>query len=172
MSADRDRRTAGSVQTPRYKRAVKHFPVQAVLGAALATVASGAVSVSAETAAPSARTESVQQVAAASATPSTGFTVPAADFVLDSRSLVGERKRNKVVAETREALKRSGTAPLYAPQASTELVLREAAVEALRKNLDIRRKGLAKAMTERALIEADAVFDPVFVASAKRPTWA
>ena len=92
-----------------------------------------------------------------------GYELPPQLFVLDVPSLTQERVRNKVVETTRASL---GTASLYAPTTTTELALREAALDALRKNLDIKRSGLAKASAERALIEAQAVFDPVFVATA------
>ena len=105
------------------------------------------------------------QPSPAGAGPQTSVVVPAPIFVIDAQGLTEERVRNKVVAATREALARSGTTPLYAPKATAELALREAAVEALHKNLDIKRSGLAKAMVDRALNEADAVFDPVLVAS-------
>jgi len=95
-----------------------------------------------------------------------GFAVPPQIFVVDAETLTQERARNKVVETTRQSLIRSGVALLYAPAATAELALREAAMEALRRNLDIKRSGLSKAAAERALIEAQAVFDPVFVATA------
>ena len=95
-----------------------------------------------------------------------GFEIPPQIFVLNAESLTQERARNTVVETTRQALAATGTGPLlYAPATTTELALRDAALEALRKNLDIKRSGLAKASAERALIEAQAVFDPVFVAT-------
>lgn len=94
-----------------------------------------------------------------------GAAIPPSIFVIDPQSLTQERARNKVVDQVRDALSHSGVDPLYAPAATSELALRDAALEALRRNLDIKRSGLAKAVAERALIEAQAVFDPVFVAS-------
>jgi outer membrane protein TolC len=95
-----------------------------------------------------------------------GYGIPAPIFVVDPQSLSQERARNKVVDRVRDALGHAGVDSLYAPAATSELALREAAMEALRRNLDIKRSGLSKAIAERTLIEAQAVFDPVFVASA------
>lgn len=99
------------------------------------------------------------------AAPPAARPVPAPILVVDAQGLVREREANKVVDTTRDALARSGTAPLYAPAAIQEIALREATMTALQKSLDIRRSGLNKSIAERALVEAEAVFDPVFVAA-------
>lgn len=158
MSAEFDRRTAGSVQAsnegPMMTQATVPSPppsAKALLPLAAALLLLAPVAGRAEDKAPA---------------PATGLAVPPQIFVIDAQSLTQERARNAVVGATREALTRSGTAPLYAPAAVNELPLREAAMTALRRNLDLKRSGLARASAERALIEADAVFDPVFVASA------
>lgn len=91
-----------------------------------------------------------------------GLEVPAQIFVIDPQGLAQERARNKVVDTVRDQLAHSGAETLYAPAATNELALREIALEALRRNLDIKRSGLAKTVAERSLIEAQAVFDPVF----------
>ncbi len=116
--------------------------------------------------APAALAPAVLAPAALASDKQVGLEVPSEIFVLDAQSLTSERKRNAVVGSTREALLRTGEAPLYAPTVTTELALREAALEVLRKNLDIKRSGIARASADRALIEAAALFDPVFVASA------
>jgi outer membrane protein TolC len=205
MSADFDRRTAGSVQASSEGRAMNEptamtprpeHPRSGRLAATagLAGVFAGAVlllgggvgraeqaaaPVPAANAAPAAVTPAAAVPNAApvarngkTAAARTalgqpiGFEVPPQIFVVDAETLTQERARNKVVTTTRQALAQSGTAPLYAPPTTAELALREAALEALRKNLDIKRSGLSKASAERALIEAQAVFDPVFVATA------
>jgi len=176
MSADFDRRTAGSVQASSEGRAMKQTTVHPRAASLCALLLAGAALLPGSTpgwAGEAAGTAQPLQAApvqtaavpGTQAGPKTGVEVPAQIFVLDAQSLSQERARNKVVGATREALTRSGAAPLYAPAATAELALREAAVEALHKNLDIKRSGIAKAISERALTEADAVFDPVFVAS-------
>ncbi|EWY36843.1 hypothetical protein N825_23370 [Skermanella stibiiresistens SB22] len=86
--------------------------------------------------------------------------VPARLFTGDPARLADERAVNAVVGTTRAALASTGV--LFAPEATRELSPREAALAALQRNLDIKRTGLNKAVTERALVEAEAVFDPVF----------
>jgi len=105
---------------------------------------------------------------AASATASPArqdVSVPAAAVLVDAQGLTQERRTNQIVDKTREALQRSGASLLFAPTAVQELALREGVILALRKNLDIKRSNLAKSSAERALVEAEALFDPVFVAS-------
>lgn len=92
--------------------------------------------------------------------------VPAAVLLVDAQGLARDQQTNKVVEATRDALQRSGTLVLYAPTDLKELALRDGVMTALRKNLDIKRSGLAKSAVERALVEAEALFDPVFVFSA------
>jgi len=187
MSAEFDRRTAGSVQASNGGRTMKQPTVHSTggqsrtetsrlgpalpLAAALLLLGAGAGRAEPAASGTNGPAATPLQTAAAPATgtqagPRTGLEVPSQIFVLDAQSLSQERTRNKVVGVTREALTKSGTAPLYAPAATSELALREAAIEALRRNLDIKRGGIARASAERALIEADAVFDPVFAASA------
>ncbi len=161
MFADFDRRTAGSVYASSEGRAMndpmtqrpprpRRLPSAAGLTAGLTGVLAGTA---------------LLLGPAQAAEPSVGYAVPPEIFVLDAQSLTQERARNKVVSETREALVKSGQTPLYAPTEATELSLRDAASQALHRNLDIKRSGLSKAIAERALIEAQAVFDPVFVAT-------
>lgn len=88
--------------------------------------------------------------------------VPAPAFVIDAADLNHERADNAVIEATRKALGRTGR---DAPARTREMALREAALLALHKNLDVRRSHLRRAIAERALTEADAVFDPVFLIS-------
>jgi outer membrane protein TolC len=85
-------------------------------------------------------------------------------FTLDAARIADERTGNAVVAATREALARTGV--LFAPLEIREIGLRDAVMAALQRNLDIKRSGLSKSVVERALTEAEAVFDPVFTVSA------
>ena len=89
--------------------------------------------------------------------------VPPGMFTLDAARVADERTGNAVVAATREALAQTGV--LFAPLEIRELGLRDAALAALQRNLDIKRSGLNKSVVQRALIEAEAVFDPVFTLS-------
>lgn len=90
--------------------------------------------------------------------------VPPGMFTLDAARIADERTGNAVVAATREALARTGV--LFAPLEIREIGLRDAVMAALQRNLDIKRSGLSKSVVERALTEAEAVFDPVFTVSA------
>ncbi|HYI69954.1 MAG TPA: TolC family protein [Skermanella sp.] len=89
--------------------------------------------------------------------------VPPGMFTLDARRVADERTGNAVVAATREALAQTGV--LFAPLEIRELSLRDAALAALQRNLDIKRSGLNKSVVQQALVEAEAVFDPVFTVS-------
>lgn len=89
--------------------------------------------------------------------------VPPGMFTLDASRVADERTGNAVVAATREALAQTGV--LFAPLEIRELSLREAALAALQRNLDIKRSGLNKSVVQQALVEAEAVFDPVFTVS-------
>jgi outer membrane protein TolC len=89
--------------------------------------------------------------------------VPPGMFTLDSGRIADERTGNAVVAATREALAQTGV--LFAPKEIRELALHDAALAALQRNLDIKRSGLGKDVVQRTLIEAEAVFDPVFTLS-------
>jgi outer membrane protein TolC len=89
---------------------------------------------------------------------------PPGMFTLDAARVADERTGNAVVVATREAL--AGTGVLFAPMEIRELDLRDAALAALQRNLDIKRSGLNKSVVQRTLIEAEAVFDPVFTLSA------
>ena len=89
--------------------------------------------------------------------------VPPGMFTLDAARVADERTGNAVVDATREALARTGV--LFAPVEIRELSLRDAALAALQRNLDIKRSGLNKSVVQRTLIEAEAVFDPVFTLS-------
>src|SRR4051794_35567785 len=101
-------------------------------------------------------------VQAQNAAPET-LEVPPGMFTLDAGRIADERTGNAVVAATREALARTGV--LFAPKEIRELALHDAALSALQRNLDIKRSGLGKDIVQRALIEAEAVFDPVFTLS-------
>ena len=90
--------------------------------------------------------------------------VPPGMFTLDAARIADERTGNAVVAAAREALARTGV--LFAPLEIREIGLRDAVMAALQRNLDIKRSGLSKSVVERALTEAEAVFDPVFTVSA------
>ena len=90
--------------------------------------------------------------------------VPPGMFTLDAARVADERTGNAVVAATREALAQTGV--LFAPLEIRELPLRDAILAALQRNLDIKRSGLNKSVAQRTLIEAEAVFDPVFSLSA------
>ncbi len=188
MSADFDRRTAGSVQASSEGRAMRKptamtprigcfrrrrfrtaVGLTGVLAGTVLLLGSGAGRAEPATGPVPAQWAAgpVPVQMAAATVPATGlgqplgYQLPPQLFVLDASSLTQERARNTVVANTRKSL---GTTLLYAPTATAELALREAALDALHKNLNIQRSGLAKAVAERALIEAQAVFDPVFVA--------
>ncbi|MDF2975056.1 MAG: hypothetical protein K0R61_5506 [Microvirga sp.] len=89
--------------------------------------------------------------------------VPRGMFTLDPARVADERTGNAVVEATRSALAQTGV--LFAPMEIRELDLRGAALAALQRNLDIKRSGLNKSVVQRALIEAEAVFDPVFTLS-------
>ena len=98
--------------------------------------------------------------------PPDALEVPPGMFTLDAARVADERTGNAVVAATREALAQTGV--LFAPMEIRELALRDAALAALQRNLDIKRSGLNKSVVQRALIEAEAVFDPVFTLSDQR----
>jgi outer membrane protein TolC len=89
--------------------------------------------------------------------------VPPGMFTLDAARVADERTGNAVVVATREALAQTGV--LFAPTEIRELGLRDAVLAALQRNLDIKRSGLSKSVVQQALIEAEAVFDPVFTLS-------
>jgi outer membrane protein TolC len=72
--------------------------------------------------------------------------------LMDQESLQSEREVNALV---REAAGRFGTRRL------TELSIRQAALHALRKNLDIQRRYIGQDIAQAALREAEAVFNPV-----------
>jgi len=91
--------------------------------------------------------------------------LPPGLFVADAKGLNAERALNRTVEGVRTALARSGGA-LFAPSAVKEIALREAVMMALERNLAIRRQGISRAIAGKALEEAEAVFDPVFTASA------
>lgn len=95
--------------------------------------------------------------AADPAPPSALVPVPAPMFLINAADLTQERADNAVVDAARKSASRS--------TGTREVALREVALLALHKNLDVRRSHLRKAIAERALTEADAVFDPVFLAS-------
>lgn len=97
------------------------------------------------------------------ATAADALEVPPGMFTLDARRVADERTGNAVVAATREALAQTGV--LFAPLEIRELSLRDAALAALQRNLDIKRSGLNKSVVQQALVEAEAVFDPVFTVS-------
>ena len=158
MSADLDRRTAGSVQASSGERAMNQPALRVSVLSALLLAGTAVVLFGPGCGwADEPSKPAVGQPY--------GLQVPSQIFVVNAQDLTQERLRNRVVGQTREALSRSGAVPLYAPVATSELALREAVIEALHHNLDIKRSGLAKASAERAKIEADAVFDPVFAAS-------
>ncbi|QQP91930.1 TolC family protein [Skermanella sp. TT6] len=90
--------------------------------------------------------------------------IPAGLFTSDPARIVDERGGNAVVAATRTALARTGV--LFAPEQTRELALREAALTALQRNLDVKRIGLNRSVVQRTLVEAEAVFDPVFILAA------
>ncbi len=90
--------------------------------------------------------------------------VPTSIFVVDAASLAAEREESRVLDAARDTLGRVGRV-LYAPAATRELSLREASLEALQRNLSIRRTRIARRIADQALLEARAVFDPVFAAS-------
>ncbi|UEM23507.1 TolC family protein [Skermanella mucosa] len=90
--------------------------------------------------------------------------MPAGLFTSDPARIDDERGANAVVGKTRAALARTGV--LFAPEQTRELALREAALTALQRNLDVKRIGLNKSVAQRTLVEAEAVFDPVFILAA------
>ncbi len=90
--------------------------------------------------------------------------VPAAIFTVDAAALAAEREDAKALDRARDALSRAGSRPLYAPAASEELALREAALEAIERNIAVRRARITRTAADRTLDEARAVFDPVFAA--------
>lgn len=127
-----------------------------------ASVAQAEAPARAQTRAPASASPASVPPASIIAEGTNGLAIPAQIFTVDPQSLAQERARNKVVDSVRDLLGHSGTEVLYAPAATSEMGLREIALEALSRNLDIKRSGLAKTMAERSLIEAQAVFDPVF----------
>ena len=105
-------------------------------------------------------------VAQAAAQPSPAAqTLPGAVLAVNAESLSQERKSNDVVQATRAALLRSGASVLHAPTTINELSLRDVALAALQKNLDVRRSQVRKQIADRALDEAEALFDPVLTVS-------
>jgi len=89
--------------------------------------------------------------------------LPAAVLTVDPGRLQAERAANAVVGATHATVSRYGVPSPYAAGAPREISLREAVLAALAGNLAIRRSGLSKAIAEQALLEAEALFDPVFV---------
>jgi len=88
--------------------------------------------------------------------PATGAVEPPpAALTVDPAALKDERATNAVVVQRIKAAALGET---------REISRREAALAALSKNLSVRRSGLGKTTAELALVEATAVFDPVFVA--------
>lgn len=90
---------------------------------------------------------------------------PAGLFTIDPAALKRERLDNAVMEKARVQLLESGVGALFAPEKTVEAALREVMLAALKRNLTIRRAGLSREIAERALAEAQAVFDPVFVAA-------
>lgn len=91
--------------------------------------------------------------------------LPTSLFVIDPATLKQERLDNAVMEKARAQLQEEGGAKLFAPAQTAEAALREVLLAALKRNLTIRRSGLARDIAERAVVEAQAVFDPVFVAA-------
>lgn len=101
-------------------------------------------------------------LACGSAVAEEGVEAPPALFVVNPQSLAQERSIAAAVQIAREELARAGLGVPFAPGEVREIALREAAMIALERNITLKRADLAKAMTERTLQEARAVFDPVF----------
>jgi outer membrane protein TolC len=90
---------------------------------------------------------------------------PPGIFVIDAGALKRERLDNAVMEKARTQLLEAGSGALFAPAHTAEAPLREVLLSALKRNLTIRRSGLSRDISERALSEAQAVFDPVFIAA-------
>ena len=90
--------------------------------------------------------------------------IPAGLFDIDAAALKRERLDNAVMEKARAQMTAEGSTALFAPAGVAEAALREVLLAALKRNLTIRRSGLSREIAERALSEAQAVFDPVFIA--------
>lgn len=90
--------------------------------------------------------------------------IPAGLFDIDPAALKQERLDNAVMEKAGAQMAAEGSGALFAPPRAVEAALREVLLAALKRNLTIRRSGLTREIAERALSEAQAVFDPVFIA--------